>query len=133
MSSFIADGVEMLAHQSGDEITSDDNSGQATVHDEAQNGNESKEMEDLTDYKFAEEDVPSFVSLLFEENEPEFPKIENIRVANDNVDSCNDELRKTMETFQDDDEYTLLEKISVHSESIKKKLVILAIHDHGKA
>ena len=123
--SCIADGVEMSAHQSGDEISSDDNNGQATFHDEAQNGDESEEMEDLTDYKFAEEDVPSFVSLSFEENEPEFPKIENILVAIDNVDSCNDELRKTIETFQDDDEYTILEKTSVHSESIKKKVHLL--------
>ena len=42
----------MSAHQSGDEISSDDNNGQATFHDEAQNGNESEEMEDITDYNF---------------------------------------------------------------------------------
>ena len=102
--SFILDGVEEAAHQNDDDISSGNQSGQATEYNEVENGDESEEMEDLTNY--AEEDIASFMSLLYEENETKFPQIEIIQAATDNVDSCRNELRKTMKDFQDDDHYT---------------------------
>ena len=114
--------AEISDHNSDMIISDEDIDNPDEISDHNDDMSDSEDTQTLTDTKITDIDESIFSTLLYQENEPDYSKTENIKAGTKNADSIFGHLSKMIEEYDDNDPYKKLENLYNNREIIQKRV-----------